>query len=89
MAALLKQLPTYLDRDQADVVLDYNKNPVFGSFEFVARADRGKISSPFKFDKEETFFDHGQKYMKKWFKRKKDTPKILIRTASGKVELKK
>ena len=72
-----------------DAVLDYNGNPVFGYFEFIARADRGRIIAPFRFDKEEEFFEYGQTYMKKWFQRKSDSPKIMIKTASGKAVLKK
>ena len=72
-----------------DAVLDYGENPVIGYFEFVARADRGRIDSPIKFDKEEEFYHYGQKYMRKSFKRKSDTPRIYIKTASGKAELRK
>ena len=76
-----------LSSASGDVVLDYNGNAVVGSFEFLAKKKRGEIVSPFGFDKEEIIIKHGQKYMKKVFKRKSESPKIVIKTASGKAKL--
>lgn len=66
-----------------DAVLNYNGNPIFGYFEFTAKEDDGRIESPFKFDKEETLYKYGQKYLKKSFTRKNGKPVIIIKTASG------
>lgn len=72
-----------------NAVLDYNGNPLKGYFEFTAKKTSGKIVSPVKFDKEEEFEQHGQKYLKKSVTLGGSTPKILIKTASGKAELDK
>lgn len=72
-----------------NVVLDYNGNPIKGWFEFKARADRGEIICPFKFDKEEVVEKWGKKYDVKSFKRGGDTPKVYIHTATGKAVLEK
>jgi len=71
-----------------DAVLNYNGNPIEGYFEFKAIEDSGKIISPFAFDKEEEEEKWGKTYLIKSFKRKSNTPKILIHTASGKAVLK-
>lgn len=71
-----------------DAVLNYNGHPIKGYFEFKAIDDSGRIISPFAFDKEEEEEKWGKKYFIKSFKRKSDTPKILIHTASGKAVLK-
>ena len=70
------------------VVLDYAGNPVEGYVEFVSRADRGRIVSPFDFDDDEEFRDSGQWYVRKFFTKSADTPRIALETASGKVVLK-
>ncbi len=72
-----------------DAVLDYNGNPIKGWFEFTALVEDGMIISPFKFDKEEIEEKWGKKYAVKSFKKGSDTPKIYIKTASGKAVLKK
>lgn len=72
-----------------NAVLDYNGNPLKGYFEFTAKKSSGQIVSPVKFDKEEEFEQHGQKYLKKSVTLGGSTPKILIKTASGKAELEK
>ena len=76
-----------LSSASGDVELFYNGNPVVGYFEFVAKKDRGKIVSPIKFDKQEEFVKYGQLYMRKSFKKQKSTPKIILKTASGKAKL--
>jgi hypothetical protein len=76
-----------LDSASGNVVLNFNGNPVKGLFEFRARAEMGKIVSPFKFDKEEETYKYGKKYLVKSFKRGGATPKIILKTASGTVIL--
>lgn len=74
-------------------------HPVTGYFEFIARADKGKIISPIKFDKEETFLDDiksyrnssdfGKKddYYRKSFIRGDSKPMIVIKTVTGTAQL--
>ena len=69
-------------------VLNYGGNPVKGSFEFIARVDRGRITSPLEFDDEETFYRHDKEYHRKSFTKGNDTPHIAISTSSGKATLK-
>ncbi len=72
-----------------DAVLDYNGNPIKGWFELTASVEDGMIISPFKFDKEEIEEKWGRRYAVKSFKKESDTPKIYIKTATGKAVLKK
>lgn len=77
----------------------FNGHPVTGYFEFIAMADGGRITSPFKFDKEETFLDDiknyntsadfGKKddYYRKSFIRGDSIPKITIKTVTGTAQL--
>jgi hypothetical protein len=77
----------------------FNGHPVTGYFEFTAMADKGKIISPFKFDKEETFTDDiknyhdssdfGKKsdYNRKSFIMGDSKPKITIKTITGTARL--
>jgi hypothetical protein len=79
--------------------VSFNGHPVTGYFEFTAMADKGKIISPFKFDKEETFTDDiknyhdstdfGKKsdYNRKSFIRGDSEPKITIKTVTGTAQL--
>jgi DUF4097 and DUF4098 domain-containing protein YvlB len=76
-----------LDTASGDAVLNYNGNPIQGYFEFRVAARSGDINSPYPFEKEEEEEKWGRKYIIKSFKRKSDTPKISIRTASGTAEL--
>jgi len=80
-------------------VLNYQDHPVEGSFEFIARADKGKILSPYHFDVEEVFksdkkqfkkeSDFGEMvdYWKKSFVRGNRNPKITLKAVTGTVEL--
>ena len=68
-------------------VLDYEGAEVRGFFEFIARVDDGDIVSPFAFDSEEQFTESGILYHRKSFTRGADTPRVLIRTASGTAQL--
>jgi len=79
--------------------VSFNGHPVTGYFEFIARADKGKIISPIKFDKEETFLDDiksyrnssdfGKKddYYRKSFIRGDSKPMIVIKTVTGTAQL--
>jgi hypothetical protein len=79
----------------------FNGHPVTGHFEFIAMADGGKITCPFKFDKEETFLDDiknyntssdfGKKddYYRKSFIRGDSIPKITLKTVTGTAKLTK
>ncbi|MDA3953894.1 MAG: DUF4097 family beta strand repeat-containing protein [Bacteroidales bacterium] len=70
-------------------VLDFNSNEIIGFFEFLARADKGEIISPIKFDKEEVIEKNGKDYDLKSFTKGNNSPIVKIKTASGKAELKK
>jgi len=79
--------------------VNFNSHPVTGYFEFIAMTDGGRITSPFKFDKEETFLDDiknyntssdfGKKdeYNRKSFTRGDSNPKITLRTVTGIAQL--
>jgi len=98
----LSQTPTedlYLASTTNKVQLNFNGHDVTGYFEFIARADDGRISCPYKFDDEDTFLDDlktyrnssdfGKKseYNRKSFIRGYSKPKITIRTVSGTAKL--
>lgn len=72
-----------------DVTLDYNGKPVKGYFEFEARKRRGRISSPFSFEKEEEYERNGDTYVRKSFSVGGSSPSIFLSTASGSIVLKK
>ncbi|UCD38812.1 MAG: DUF4097 family beta strand repeat protein [Fidelibacterota bacterium] len=76
-----------LESASGDVVLNYGGNKVVGFFEFTARADRGRIISPYKFDVEEEYERGNRVYERKSFTRGKGEPEILLRTSSGRAEL--
>lgn len=78
-----------LSTASGDVTLDYAGNPVKGYFEFEARKRHGRIASPFDFDDEEEFERHGDLYVRKSFSKAGESPSIFLKTASGRVELKK
>jgi len=75
--------------------VNFNGHPLAGCFEFIAMADGGRIISPFKFDKEETFLDDiknyntssdfGKKadYSRKSFVMGESEPKITLKTLTG------
>ena len=79
--------------------VSFNGHPVTGYFEFIAMAGKGRIISPIKFDKEETFLDDiksyrdssdfGKKseYKKKSFTRGDGNPKITLKTVTGTAQL--
>lgn len=70
-----------------DAVLDMKGRPIQGYFEFKCHAKRGDISSPVKFDREEEYEENDQKYLIKSFTQGKDTPKVYIKTGTGRARL--
>lgn len=72
-----------------DAVLRFNGNPIRGHIEFIALADEGDISAPFKFDDEREFRRHGQYYIGKSATVGTEGPEITIRTGSGEAALEK
>lgn len=70
-------------------MLDFNENALAGTFEFSALQRVGHIESPFAFHSEETFIHAGQTYDRKIFTRGSAVPRIVLATASGRVELKR
>lgn len=70
-----------------DASLDFNGLPMTGSFEMTARKDR-PLTAPFKFDTEEEFEKNGKTYIKKTAVRQGSSPHFVIKSASGKVEVK-
>ena len=72
-----------------DAVLHMNGKPVKGYFEFTAHARKGRITSPVKFDKEEEFTEGNNKYLRKSFTKGKKSPRIYIKTGTGRAILKR
>jgi hypothetical protein len=80
-------------------ILNYNDNPVAGAFEFIARADKGRIVCPYRFDVEEVFKDEKRQYKtesdfgvlvdynRKTLVRASRDPKITLKTITGIVKL--
>lgn len=71
-----------------DAVLDFNGQAMNGRFEMSAKKGR-PIIAPFTFDKEEEFEKNDQTYVRKNAERKASSPVIVVKTASGKAEIKK
>lgn len=69
-----------------DIILDYNGNPIKGYFKF--RGQKGNISSPIPFEDEEESDSHNP-FVKKYFKKDGDSPRVSMETVSGEVTLKK
>lgn len=76
-----------LSTASGDVILDYNGQQIKGFFEFTAKKNSGRISSPIHFDNEEEFERNGKKYIRKSFTKNGGSPKIELETASGTVKL--
>jgi len=72
-----------------NITLNYNGNPVKGYFEFTAREKKGRIVSPYKFDKEEVVEIDETQYDKKSFTLGSDSPKVMLKTSSGTIKLEK
>jgi len=69
-----------------DVTLDYNGNPIKGYFHF--KGQKGNISSPIPFENTGESDSHNP-FVKKYFKKDGDSPKISMETISGDLKLKK
>ena len=78
-----------LSTASGNVKLDYNGNAVKGFFEFMAKEDKGKIVSPFNFDKEEKVERNGETYDKKSFTKGGASPRVYLKTSNGTVVLMK
>ena len=83
-----------LSSASGDALLDYGGNPVIGSFEFEAREGRGRITAPYPFDSEELldgdwggYGRRGYTIVRKIITRDADQPRVVLKTVSGKVEL--
>ncbi len=88
----LRQSPKYdmsLTSASGNSILNFNGNPVSGSFEFSANSRKGRIDSPFEFDSEERVNYRGNrdKYDVKIFQKGSASPNIFIHTSSGKAVL--
>ncbi len=89
----------YVGSNFNKALVSFNGHPVTGYFEFIAMVDEGRIISPFKFDREETFLDDiksyrnssdfGKKsdYSRKSFIRGDSKPKIILKTITGTAQL--
>lgn len=71
-----------------DAVLDYNGNPVTGTFHMTARTSAGEVISPFSFDGEKKTEKWGKQYVIKTFKKGSGRPHIVINASTGTAELK-
>jgi len=74
-----------------NIALDYNGKPLKGKYEFSTRKKSGDIVAPVAFQKTESTEEeeHGHVFTIKSFSVNGDTPKILMKTISGTIELKK
>ena len=70
-----------------DATLNYNGNPFSGRFELTANYRHGQISAPVKFDGEDRYERHGDRYISKWFTKGPETPLISLNTGSGEAVL--
>jgi DUF4097 and DUF4098 domain-containing protein YvlB len=70
-----------------DAMLNFNNNPIRGLIKMTAKARRGRIKAPFKFDDEEYYFKWDDEYVTKTVKKGSASPLIEISTASGKAVL--
>jgi hypothetical protein len=70
-----------------NAILKMNGRPIQGFFEFGCQAKRGRIVCSEKFDKEEEYTENDTKHFLKSFTRGKGTPKISVKTGTGRAEL--
>ena len=70
-----------------DAMLNFNDNPIRGFIKMTAKAKRGRIKAPFKFDDEEYYSKWDDEYVTKSVTKGSDNPSIEISTASGKAAL--
>lgn len=66
-----------------DALLNFNNHPIEGFIRMTAKADRGRIKAPFKFDDEEIYYKWDDEYVTKSVTRGSNKPRIEISTASG------
>lgn len=66
-----------------DATLNFNNNPIKGFIKMTAKARRGRIRAPFKFDDEDYYYKWDDEYVTKTVTRGRATPVIEISTASG------
>jgi len=84
-----KDFDLYVESGTGDAILEINKTPLQGYFEFKATSPGGDIISPFNFDDEQDYDREDNGYTIKSFTRGKSTPRYFISTGSGNAELKK
>ena len=70
-----------------DSRLSFNGHPIRGFIEMTAKAGRGRIKAPFKFDDEEFYYKWNDEYVTKSVTKGNARPKIEISTASGRAVL--
>jgi len=70
-----------------DAVLMMKGKPIKGYFEFKCHARRGRIVSPLAFDSEREEGEDDDDYLIKSFTKERGTPKVYIRTGTGKAKL--
>ncbi len=78
-----------LSSASGDVEINYGGRPITGRFLFSARKGWGKIVSPFPFDSEKEFERWDHIYTEKIFTRGKDSPRVSLKTSTGRVALHK
>lgn len=71
-----------------DAILDMQGQPIQGYFEFTAHARKGRIVCPVRFDKEEEISEGDNKYLIKSFTKGKKSPRVYIKTGTGRAILK-
>ncbi len=70
-----------------DSRLSFNGHPIRGFIEMTAKAGRGRIKAPFKFDDEEFYYKWDDEYVTKSVTKGNASPRIEISTASGRAVL--
>jgi DUF4097 and DUF4098 domain-containing protein YvlB len=91
VAVYLDELPEndiYASSASGNVTLDVKRYGDDFTLVLIKRRDKGRISCPFDYTEEDEFKDH-QWYERKIVKKGKGGPTIKLRTASGKVVVKK
>lgn len=76
-----------LSTASGNAILNFDSHPIKGYIEMTAKAKRGRIKAPFKFDDEEYYYKWDDEYVTKSVTKGSDRPSIIISTASGKAVL--
>lgn len=71
-----------------DAIIDFQGNPVNGTFNMECRKDRGEINTPFKYNTEEEFEQNGKTYIRK-VAQLGGSNQIDMKTVSGTIKVKK